>query len=316
MESKNDSMHKQKAVKDVLSGMNRFSIKDIELLTGIKSHTLRIWEQRYGLPAPKRTASNIRFYDDEDLRQLLNISILNRNGIRISKISKLTSKEKEDLVMQYCIRNNDQSGNIESLINAMINLDEFAFEKTLSTGILRYGIERTMIEVVFPFLRRIGVLWQLGNISPAYEHFLSNLIRRKLIVAIDALPVVNRPGAKKFLMFLPQDEYHELGLLFAKFIIKKAGHKTVYLGQNLPVNHVIKMAGAQDFDFIMTAITACIKLGTIQQFVTELARKFPKSKVICSGCQVSHKNFSRPSNVIVISEFEELIDLVNKIEPA
>jgi len=203
--------------------MNRFSIKDVEALTGIKSHTLRIWEQRYNITKPKRTATNIRFYDDEDVKMLLNVAILNRNGLKISKINKLPKPEMDKLVMEVASKSECINSQVEMLVNAMLDLDEMAFEKCLSHNIIRVGFEQTMYEIVFPFLRRVGVLWQVGNINPSFEHFLSNLIRRKIIVAIDALPIPTDPKAKKFLLFLPQNELHELSLLFGKYLIRKAG---------------------------------------------------------------------------------------------
>lgn len=289
--------------------MNRFSIKDVEALTGIKSHTLRIWEQRYNITKPKRTATNIRFYDDEDVKMLLNVAILNRNGLKISKINKLPKPEMDKLVMEVAAKSECINSQVEMLVNAMLDLDEMAFEKCLSHNIIRVGFDQTMYEIVFPFLRRVGVLWQVGNINPSFEHFLSNLIRRKIIVAIDALPIPTDPKAKKFLLFLPQNELHELSLLFGKYLIRKAGFKTTYLGQNLPLNHAQSVYQASHYDYVLTVLTSPIS-GTAQNIVNELGRIFSNARVFVSGYQVVHHHVSKPANVTVLREITDLAQLL------
>lgn len=289
--------------------MNRFSIKDIELLTGIKQHTLRIWELRYGLPNPKRTDTNIRSYSDLDLKLLLNVSILNRNGLKISKITSLSREQMDKMVLDYATNADNFSLQSEALITAMLNLDEVAFEKTLSSCILKSDFEKTMIDVIFPFLRRAGVLWQTGTINPAYEHFLTNLVRRKLIVAIDALPLITNPTAKKFLLFLPQEEFHEIGLLFSKYLLRKYGHKTMYLGQNLPAADAESVNDIFKANYVVTALTTSLKNGSVQKFINDLSGRFSKSKIIVSGFQVVGKALKPPSNVIVVKEFSEMAEL-------
>jgi MerR family transcriptional regulator, light-induced transcriptional regulator len=210
--------------------MNQFSIKDIENLTGIKSHTLRIWEQRYGIPHPKRTSTNIRYYDDNDLKLLLNVSMLNRQGHKISHLTRMDQAELERLALSYSESTSDTTVQVDALMNAMFNLDELAFEKVLSTNLLKFGIEYTMTELFFPFMKRLGMLWQTGGVSPSFEHFMSNLIRQKLIVAIDSKSGIVKENAKSFILFLPETEIHELGLLFANYLLKSRGHRTLYLG--------------------------------------------------------------------------------------
>ena len=194
--------------------MGQFSIKEIEQLTGIRAHTLRIWEQRYDLPKPKRSGGNVRFYDDEDLRLLLNISVLNRNGLKISEITKLTEKEIGARVDLLASSEGGMSVQIHAMLSAMLDLDESRFNRVLTSCILQSGLERTMMEVVFPFMSKIGLLWQTGSLNTAYEHFMSALLRQKLIVAIDGQDEKLLPAPKNFLLFLPEGEYHELGLLF------------------------------------------------------------------------------------------------------
>lgn len=213
----------------------KYTIKDLERLSGVKAHTIRMWEQRYNLLQPERTATNIRYYSGNDLRKLLNVSVLNQKGIKISRIIQMSAQEVhakiEELSTDFC----DQQTQVEGLIVAMIDLDETRFEHILAGCTKELGFEETMLQVIYPFFTKVGVLWQTGSILPAQEHFISNLVRQKLIVAIDALPHQKKNNAKKFVLFLPEGELHELGLLFHAYLIKKAGHHAIYLGQSVPV---------------------------------------------------------------------------------
>jgi MerR family transcriptional regulator, light-induced transcriptional regulator len=177
--------------------LSTYLIKDLEQLSGIKAHTLRIWEQRYNLLSPKRTDTNIRFYDDDDLKLILNVALLNDNGYKISKIAAMDSEVMRSEVMKLTDRTLTHDDQIHALTICMIEMDEDRFDKVLSTNILKLGFEQTMMNIIYPFMSKIGVLWQTGSINPAHEHFISNLVRQKLIVAIDG-QVVSRDG-KKFL---------------------------------------------------------------------------------------------------------------------
>ena len=294
--------------------MNHFSIKDIENLTGIKSHTLRIWEQRYGIPQPKRTATNIRYYDDEDLKLLLNVSLLNRQGHKISHITSMPKEELEQLVYSYSHDSKDTAIQLETLLAAMFNLDEPAFERILSSHLLKFGIEKTMIELFFPFLKRIGVLWQTGQVNPAFEHFISNLIRQKLIVAIDGQSASSKENAKKFILFLPENETHEIGLLFANYIIRARGHKTVYLGQNLPYTDLDAIVSHYKCDYIITVLTASPTKVGVQNFINSLAARFKKQTIFLTGFQVLETGkVDGPSNVKFVESFESFILMMDQL---
>lgn len=294
--------------------MQRFSIKDIEALTGIKQHTLRIWEQRYNLPQPKRTTTNIRYYDDADLKLMLNVSMLNRFGVKISKITKLTEQEIERMVLAYMEKDQSDTVLTESLTNAMLQLDEMAFEKILSKNILQHGLEKTMLEVIFPFLKKIGVLWQSGNINPAYEHFIANLVRQKLMVAIDGQYKHVTPQTKKFILFLPAGEPHELGLLFANYLIRVRGHHTIYLGQNLPLADLVSVSNAYKADYVISVLTSTFKLKDTQDFVKAIAERFPLAKILLSGNQLLNKGIYIPKNVMVIDDLERFTRFVDTLE--
>ena len=170
----------------------------------------------------------------------MNISLLNRNGLKISKLARLSNEEINEKINQLIQRYSDTESLIENLTIAMIELDEGKLEKILSRAIMQLGFEETIIKILYPFLIKIGVMWQTGVINPAQEHFITNLIRQKLMVAIDALITANNPNSKTFVLFLPEGEYHELGLLFFYYLVKRRGHQVIYLGQSVPFNDLIE----------------------------------------------------------------------------
>lgn len=294
--------------------MQRFSIKHIEALTGIKQHTLRIWEVRYNLPQPKRTATNIRYYDDSDLKLLLNVSMLNRFGIKISKITKLNEQQIENMVLTYMEKDESACVAMESLINAMLSLDEVAFEKIISKNILQQGLEKTVLEVVFPFLKRIGILWQGGSINPAYEHFISNLVKQKLMVAIDGQLKYKSPESKKFILFLPSGEPHELGLLFANYIIRSRGYHSIYLGQNLPFTDLASVYKVYKAHVIVSVITSTLKLKDVQEFIKSMSEQYPQSKIILSGNQLLNRGLIIPKNITIVDDMERFIRIIDSLE--
>jgi MerR family transcriptional regulator, light-induced transcriptional regulator len=294
--------------------MNRFTIKDIENLTGIKSHTLRIWEQRYGIPSPKRTATNIRYYDDEDLKLLLNVSMLNKHGYKISKLTVLSKEELEKLALSAAGDVDSTTMRIDCLLKAMFNVDEAAFERVLSTNLMKVGMEKTMTELFFPFMNRIGVLWQTGQVNAAFEHFMSNLIRQKLIVAIDALSSNRKEGAHSFALFLPEGEMHELGLLFTNYMLRSRGHSTVYLGQNLPHTDLGGLLSVNKTEYLITVVTSVPEGHTVQTFINDLSGRYPGLKLILTGYQIaSVPGLHGPKNVIFIRSVPEMISFIEKL---
>jgi MerR family transcriptional regulator, light-induced transcriptional regulator len=286
--------------------MIKYSIKDLEKLTGIKAHTIRMWEKRYQFLTPDRTMTNIRSYSDRDLRTCINISILNRNGYKISRIVKMSSADVSGKILEITENVYDFDVQIETLIVAMTELDESKFDKILTTSILKLGLENTVTQIIYPFFEKIGVLWQLGTINPGQEHFVSSLIRQKLIIAIDGQYVNPQSGAKLFLLFLPSGEYHEIGLLYAHYLIKKAGFKVIYLSQNVPFEDLIEVGHIKQPDYLFTSFTSNITEKELQEYITQLAEAFPKQTILVSGFQVREHNVKFPSNVKQISSSDEL----------
>jgi DNA-binding transcriptional MerR regulator len=290
--------------------MARYSIKELENLSGIKAHTIRIWEKRYGIIKPARTDTNIRSYCDSDLKRLLNIAILNRVGIRISDISKLSDPEMTDKVMSVSADSTNSESNIENLIIAMVEMDEYKFDKILSRYIMHEGFENTVIKIIFPFFEKIGLLWQTGSINPAHEHFVSNLFRQKLMVAIDNIVVPDTQTARKFVMFLPEGEFHELSLLFYNYLIKKSGRLVYYLGSSMPFNDVLETSKMVNPDYLFTSLTSSLNLDDISVYLKKLSESFPFQKIFVTGLQIKENNIDLPSNVLKISSplhFKEVI---------
>lgn len=292
-------------------GMSVYSIKDLEHLSGIKAHTIRIWEQRYDLFSPKRTATNIRFYNDDDLKLILNIASLKNHGIKISKIVALPKEalaQEVEKIGQERLSHEDQ---ISALTIAMIDLDEQSFTLTLETCIKKLGFEQAMLEIIYPFMRKIGILWMINSINPAQEHFISHLVRQKLIVATDETqPNENSP---LFLLFLPEGELHELGLLYANFLLRSQGFRTVFFGQTVPLDALEEVYHKLNPEYLLTAMTTAPDSKKVHQFVKQLGSKFKNSKVYITGSRVIDEEIDLPSNVQVLHKFEDLSQLTRAI---
>ena len=263
--------------------MARYSIRELERLSGIKAHTIRIWEKRYNIIQPKRTNTNIRYYSETDLKKLLNIAILNRQGWKISEIARLDNHNLSDKVMKFTYNSKDVESQIEKLVIAMVDLDEAKFDQILSNAIMHDGFEQTIIKLIFPFFEKIGLLWQTGSIHPAQEHFISNLFRQKLMVAIDNLMIPDKKNARKFILFLPENEFHELGLLFYNYLIKKAGQSVIYLGSSVPFKDIVETNHIVQADYLFTSITASLTGEKLEQYIRDLSGTFPKQEIFPSG---------------------------------
>lgn len=285
--------------------MALYSIKDLERLSGIKAHTIRIWEHRYGVLQPQRTETNIRRYDDGELKLLLNISQLIRHGGKISKLSKLTpddlGRQMESLSNTVNKEDDFYSIHIDKLIIAMVELDESKFEKVIAVTSIKYGFENTMMKVIIPFLNKVGLMWQIGDINVAQEHFISNLIRRKVIVAIDGLMIPDAGSEKRFILFLPEGELHELGLLFSKYLFKSKGVSTLYLGQTVPFNDLIEAAKVFKPTGLFTFLTSPMQKTQLETFVSRLQAAFPTQDIFLAGMQVNIHKLHNTGKVVYLN---------------
>jgi len=216
-----------------------FTIKDLENFSGIKAHTIRIWEKRYSLFKPNRTDSNIRLYDIDDLQKLLNVYLLYNDGLKISKIAKLSDSELAMKVREYVFESNLENQASNSFKLAMLNFDESLFNKTYNNLLSQTSFRDVFKNIFIPLLNEIGVLWQVNSITPAHEHFISNLIKQKIHVNIEKLQL-SQPNkqTKMFVLYLPINEIHDLGLLYLHFELLLHGHQSIYLGQSVPVGNL------------------------------------------------------------------------------
>lgn len=288
--------------------MNKFYIKDLEQITGIKAATLRIWEQRYGVLTPKRTETNIRYYDEKDLRLLLNIAILLKNGYRISELAYLPENELIHKVKSVTAMEGSFEAIWQSLTMAMLALNEHTFEKILNQFILQHGIEKTMLQVLMPFFKNLGVMWQTGSINPAHEHFITNIIRQKLLVAIDGQSKQLDSFSKKYLLFLPENEFHEIGLLFANYILRSRGHQVIYLGQNVPYDDLEVISKIYEPDFLFCVITTPLADIGVAAYLNKLSADFCNTQILVSGhAALQQADQVNGKNIKFLHTFEEMI---------
>lgn len=287
-----------------------YSIRDLEKLSGIKAHTIRIWEQRYGVIAPKRTKTNIRYYQDDDLKFLLNVSLLNKNGVKISKIAKMSRQAVAEKVATIAEINFENSTQLDALTLSMIEMDEQKFDRIVSMNIQQLGFERTMLEVIYPFLDKLGVLWLTGSINPVQENFISYLIRQKIIVAIDQEPIPQGKQVKKFIIYLPEGEKQELTLLFMHYILKSRRNHVLYLGQDISVADLRDACKVHKPDFIFTMISETFAKEPVQKYVDKLSETFPDCQILLSGYQVVAQKVTAPQNVRVLRSLDHTLEFL------
>jgi methanogenic corrinoid protein MtbC1 len=262
--------------------MNAFTIKDLENLTGIKAHTIRIWEQRYSFLKPQRSGTNIRYYSNEELKTVLNIALLNKYGFKISHIDKMQPEELREKIITLSHTQAQQERMINELLQFMVDLDLEKFESMLDSYITARGIDKTINQLVFPFLEKIGILWLTNHINPAQEHLITNIIRQKLIVGIEGA-FTHFHSNKTVLLFLPEGEHHELGLLYMYYLLKSKGVKIVYLGANVPIADVVFVADIKKPDFLYTHLTSVTGHFNFERFLNLLQAKLSQYPVVISG---------------------------------
>ncbi len=215
---------------------NSFTIKNLEHLSGIKAHTIRIWEKRYNLFEPQRTDTNIRMYDLENLQKLLNVTLLYNNGYKISKIARLSPKEVTTNIHSLTINKTADDWSIGLFKLAMINFDQRLFTKTFNELLEQFSFREIFKNVFIPLMNELGVLWQTNSISPSHEHFITSLVKQKIHALCEELQVKEtRRSDRRFVLFLPDNEIHELGLLYLQYEVLNTGFQCVFLGQSVPI---------------------------------------------------------------------------------
>ncbi len=293
--------------------MKKFSISDIESLTGIKAHTIRVWEQRYNFFTPKRTETNIRYYDDDDLCLFLNIATLNENGYKISKISEMDLDEISNLVKELQEDHYNVNVQVQMLSNAMLKMDEIEFGEILDGCINDLGMEKSTTDIIFPFLRKVGFMWQVGTINPAHEHFATHKIEQKIIEATYKHAKKTNKNGKRYVLFLPPNENHEVGLLFAQYLLKVNGHQTLYLGQNLPYESLQEVVNYYDPDFAFTVLTVAGPEENLQAIIQKLVTHLGKTTLILAGNLVSNSETTEQENIMFIKNIGDFTHIIDKL---
>jgi DNA-binding transcriptional MerR regulator len=263
--------------------MSNYSIKDMESITGIKAHTIRIWEKRYSLIQPERTSTNIRLYNDEELVHLINVGALVKHGHKISKLSKLSKNEVSKVIENIAVTESNHDALISQLIDAMVELNESKFLELFDQTTHSMDFEHTIIELIFPLMERIGTMWTIGSIIPGHEHFLSNLIRQKMISNIDKLKVHTNADKPTFLLFLPDGEWHEIGLLFMQYMLKKRGFKVLYLGASVRDIDVEEVFKIHTVPYLFTVLTTAYGKESTSDYLNRMSHVIGNRTLFVSG---------------------------------
>lgn len=287
--------------------MAKYSIKDLERFSGIKAHTLRIWEKRYDLLNPDRTDTNIRYYTDEDLKRLLNVSILSNSGMKISQIAELSKDAIAKTVMELEDENVQNQKRVNQLVTSMVDLDEDMFRAVFDQLVLELGFEKTLNEVVYPFLEKVGILWLSDEIQPSHEHFTTHLIRSRIIYAIEQLPPTN--GKKKAILFLPEGEYHELGLIYFHYLLKKKGIKVYYLGQSVPSDQVKELSRIVNPNWVIS-YSIIKKKKEIEEFLNEMGEFTSDETFFLENKYQTNMGIVYPTTVVRSIDKEDLLQKV------
>ncbi|NLZ96060.1 MAG: MerR family transcriptional regulator [Bacteroidales bacterium] len=293
-----------------------YTIKDIEKMSGIKAHTIRVWERRYGIVIPKRTDTNIRYYTDEDLRELLNISILNKNGMKISKIAELDKDEIAEKVEKLLDSSHEYSHIIDAMLLSMVKIDEYALSNAIDNAWEQYGFEKLIEDIVFPLLERIGLLWQTNAIYPVQERFVSNILRHKFIIAIDKEIPTKQNNNKKLIFFLPEGELHEFGLLFYSYIARKEGFEVIYLGASIPLQDLEKVQRVTQAKAFISAHVTAIDKQELENMFDYFKDTFPSVYFYITGLQIRELNPTLPNNFFVFSSAADFKEYLIELEDA
>ncbi len=280
-----------------------YSIKEISILSGIKAHTIRIWEKRYNMFSPARTDTNIRRYSDSDLKLALNASLLINMGYKISRIANMSEEEISSIVSKGN-KYTSPPPVPESLFISAINLDKESFLQKITETVEQKGLEWTFENLVVPFQKRIGLLWLAGTITPAQEHFATNILREFLIKSSFSIYAKSQK-VDKILFFSPEGEMHEIGLLYFNSIASIEGYRTIYLGQNVPIADVIEVANKHKVKYLFTSITMALPQEKLNELFSTLSKSIPNVKVLATGYLIEQRFNLLPANIIKVSSAEQ-----------
>lgn len=286
--------------------MSIYSIKYLENITGVKAHTIRIWEKRYGLLEPKRTPTNIRYYDDEDLRKILNVITLTKEGYKISHIAEMQQRDlatKAKSALDTPLNPNQLYDYFTNeVILAALAYEKAVLDKFISTCVLKFGFANTVENILYPALVRTGILWQSEEANPGQEHFFSNIVRQKLFSAIDGLPEPKEQDNKKCLLFLPENEDHEIGLLYFYYLLIHGGIPAYFLGQRTPLDSLRSAYDAIKPSHLVLFVTTVMPAAQRSKYLKELATSFPHTPILLCGSPWYVRQLKLPDNCIFLPE--------------
>ena len=295
--------------------MSSYSIKDLERISNMKAHTIRIWEQRYGLLTPDRTETNIRYYDDEQLKKLLNVCTLLNQGMKISRISQLTKRQMTEEIDKVIAGSFQADNQVEAIVNqaliATATFDTALFEEAFGHGVKKLGLKKTYEKVIYPLLVRTGLMWVKDDLLPSQEHFLSNLVRQKLFAAIDSLPLPENPS-QKWLLYLNEQEDHEIGLLFANYLIRQRGQNVIYLGARVPhrdLAHVVQQCRPTHIYSFLVG-----NHDQLDDMLRKLTVEFKESKLCISSGNPDMREKISTYPITQIGSIDKLIEMLNDAE--
>ncbi len=292
--------------------MSTYTIKDLEQISGIKAHTIRVWEQRYNFLQPKRTETNIRTYSAEELKTILNVSLLNKYGYKISHIDKMSTFQMEEKILGLNQMDAQKEKVVNDLIKEMVSLNMSNFERQLDLYIAQKGIEKTITEIIFSFLERVGILWITNHINPAQEHLSTNILRQKIILGIEKLSNVQLTN-KRIVLFMPESEFHEIGLLYVHFLLKQRGIGVDYLGTNVPVVDLKFLTEFKKVDYLFCHITSPGKQFKLAKFIDQLSQIDPTITIILTGQVIQEFKGAVASNFQLKRTLSETITFMNEI---
>jgi DNA-binding transcriptional MerR regulator len=293
--------------------MSTYTIKDLEKISGIKAHTIRIWEQRYKFLQPQRTETNIRSYSSDELKTILNVSLLNKFGFKISHIDKMSTDQMEEKILSLNQLDAQKERVVNALIKEMVSLNMANFEKQLDSYIALKGVDKAITEIIFAFLERVGILWITNHINPAQEHLATNIIRQKIILGIERLPAITTYYTKRIVLFMPEGEYHEIGLLYVHFLLKQRGVFVDYLGSNVPMVDLQYLASTNKVDYLYCHLTSPAKNFKSAKFFQQLEPISKKVPVIISGQMAQSYTGVTGANIHLKRSLAETINFLENI---
>lgn len=293
---------------------SEFSIKNLENISGIKAHTIRIWEKRYKLLSPERTDTNIRKYSLESLRKLLNINLLYKNGFKISKIANLEPEKISPIVREITLENNTENISINALKLAMVNFDVVMFDIKYKILVENYGFEYVFFRIFVPLMAELGILWQTGAICPSHEHFVTSLIKQKIHVQTEKIQYKKsvEKSSPKFVVFLPENEIHELSTLYLNYLVLSKGFQTIFLGQSIPIKSLKTLLSQNEVLHFITYITVQPSRSNISNYIKLFYENIItgwENKLSIFGPQAKFlKSQQLPENVFVFKNHETFVE--------